>query len=276
MNIYKFQKNKSPILISNKQKKIGFKLSEKNIFDINFNNENFQTSFNISKDVPSNISEIDNTNYSTDYPLEIIDLDSISLEYDIYISSLKKQLTEEISKRKNAEIKRNLLKHKLNLLKEEEQTNLKKLNYIKNHFNKIIQQRKKIKSKIPNKTSFNKNLKKTKPKNQKLKTSTSASCMTKASTSGKSLKPSISVSSINNSSFHYSINNKNESNVNTVEANKNYEKQKIKLLLLKKLEEDNKKRENIEYEIKQIEKEENELIQQINNVKFRTVNNTIQ
>ena len=169
MNIYKFQKNKSPILKSNKQKKIGFKLSEKNIFDINFNNENFQTSFNISKDVPSNISEIDNTNYSTDYPLEIIDLDSISLEYDIYISSLKKQLTEEISKRKNAEIKKNLLKHKLNLLKEEEQTNLKKLNYIKNHFNKIIQQRKKIKSKIPNKTSFNKNLKKKKSKKSKIK-----------------------------------------------------------------------------------------------------------
>ena len=48
------------------------------------------------------------------------------------------------------------------------------------------------------------------------------------------------------------------------------------IILLKKLEEDNKKRENIEYEIKQIEKEENELIQQINNVKFRTVNNTIQ
>ena len=269
-------KNKSPIL-SNKQNKVGLKLSEKNIFDINTKKEIPKniSNYDISKNIPSNISEIDNINYSNDYPLEFIDLDSISLEYDIYISSLKKQLMEEMTKRKNNKIKRNSLKYKLTLLKEEEQINLRKLNYIKNQFNKKIQERTKISAKIQNKICHKTNLIKTKPKIKKLRSS-SVSSMTKESSSRKSLKPNLSASNINDNSFLYLINNKIESNLNTIKTSKNFEKNRIKLLMLKKLEEDDKKRKNIEYEIQQIEKEEYELMQQINKDNFNNdKNNTI-
>ena len=278
MKIKNIPKYKSPIL-SNKQSKLGLKLSEKNICDINMKKENFPTNFSnygFSKNNTSNISETNNTNHLTDYPLEIIDLDSISLEYDIYILSLKKQLAQETAMRKQNQLKRNSLKHKLALLKEEEQKNLKKLNYIKNHFNKIMRERAKINSKMQNEISTSKNLTKAKPKIQKLKPSASVSCITKASSSIKSLKPNLSVSNINDNSFLCLMNNKNESNGNTIETNKNFEKNRIKLILLKQLEEDNKKRKNIEYEIQQIEQQEYELMQLINNDKSRTDNNTIQ
>ena len=72
----------------------------------------------------------------------MICLSKISLEYDLYISSLKKKLVIIKEKRKQSEMNVTNLKHRIFDLQKEEQKSLRQLENTKKYIKKIIDNRK--------------------------------------------------------------------------------------------------------------------------------------
>ena len=140
------------------------------------------------------ISEFKNTIYNTidDYNKDIFHLTKINLEYDIYLSSLKKQLAIIKEERKLSEINVTNLKRKIFELQKEEQKSIKQLENTKKYIKKIIDNRKKHINNYKTKKNFdikitkiNDIFKTTRSPNNKINTHTNYSCNSWLSTNKK-------------------------------------------------------------------------------------------
>ena len=90
-------------------------------------------------------------------PPELINLSEIENEYDIYISNLKVQLSKERAERKKKEEEAILIQHRLTLLKNQEQSKLLQIKKIKEHIDKIINNRIESQEKLNEKLNEKKN-----------------------------------------------------------------------------------------------------------------------
>ena len=108
-------------------------------------NINNNTKYSNLERIPTPLSPTKNNAYNTidDYTKDMIYLSKISLEYDLYISSLKKKLDITKEKRKQLEINVTNLKRKIFDLKKEEQKSLRQLENTKRYIKKIVDNRKK-------------------------------------------------------------------------------------------------------------------------------------
>jgi hypothetical protein len=117
---------------------------------INSNNTNF-------KNKKKNIS---NNHFSYDNPsLEFENLSQIENDYDAYISNLKMKLLKERSERKKKEEEAIMIQHRLTLLKNQEQSKLLQLKNVKQHIERIIDNRIKAQEKLNEKLIEKKNSK---------------------------------------------------------------------------------------------------------------------
>ena len=102
--------------------------------NINSNLERIPTPLSPTKDIAYNTFD--------DYTKDMICLSKISLEYDLYISSLKKKLVIIKEKRNQSEMNVTNLKRRIFELQKEEQKSLRQLENTKKYIKKIIDNRK--------------------------------------------------------------------------------------------------------------------------------------
>lgn len=187
---------------------------------------------------------------------DIINLNAINDEYDIYITNLKEKLSIVKEERKRTENEFNTIKHRLILLKNQEKTNNINFQNIRYRFKKILNNRlesqQRIKKKLNKTTNYN-----SKKKINKNKYSHTPKRSVKLSrTYNNNFYPIPSpASNIVRSKIEKNINNdhnKNSIDYNEEEIGKN----KLKEKLMEKLKEDQEEKRRIEEEIAKIEQEE--------------------
>ena len=142
----KFKNNK--IILSNIENYRSKKTPELSIGNLHtseystiFTNSNINS--NLER-IPTPLSPTKDISYNTfdDYTKDMICLSKISLEYDLYISSLKKKLVIIKEKRKQSEMNVTNLKRRIFDLQKEEQKSLRQLENTKKYIKKIIDNRK--------------------------------------------------------------------------------------------------------------------------------------
>ena len=181
---------------------------------------------------------------------ENINLAEIEYEYDTYISNLKLKLNQEREERKKKEEEFVLIQHRLIKLKNQEKSKILQLKNIKEHIDKIINNRIKSQEKLNEKLSE----KRYTSKNNN--TSSSWLGITNSNFNNKSMSKSQ-----NN---FYSVKSKNM-DIKKDESNNN--KKDFKQTLLEKIKKDEEEKKRIEDEIAKIEEEENKLMNQLLNTK---------
>ena len=181
---------------------------------------------------------------------ENINLAEIEYEYDTYISNLKLKLNQEREERKKKEEEFVLIQHRLIKLKNQEKSKILQLKNIKEHIDKIINNRIKSQEKLNEKLSE----KRYTSKNNN--TSSSWLGITNSNFNNKSMSKSQ-----NN---FYSVKSKN-TDIKKNESNNN--KKDFKQTLLEKIKKDEEEKKRIEDEIAKIEEEENKLMNQLLNTK---------
>ena len=181
---------------------------------------------------------------------ENINLAEIEYEYDTYISNLKLKLNQEREERKKKEEEFVLIQHRLIKLKNQEKSKILQLKNIKEHIDKIINNRIKSQEKLNEKLSE----KRYTSKNNN--TSSSWLGITNSNYNNKSMSKSQ-----NN---FYSVKSKN-TDIKKDESNNN--KKGFKQTLLEKIKKDEEEKKRIEDEIAKIEEEENKLMNQLLNTK---------
>ena len=181
---------------------------------------------------------------------ENINLAEIEYEYDTYISNLKLKLNQEREERKKKEEEFVLIQHRLIKLKNQEKSKILQLKNIKEHIDKIINNRIKSQEKLNEKLSE----KRYTSKNNN--TSSSWLGITNSNYNNKSMSKSQ-----NN---FYSVKSKNM-DIKKDESNNN--KKDFKQTLLEKIKKDEEEKKRIEDEIAKIEEEENKLMNQLLNTK---------
>ena len=236
-----------------------------------------------------------NNHISYDNPSssEIINLSEIESEYDTYISNLKNQLTKERQERKKKEEEAVLIQHRLIILKSQEQSKLLQLKKIKQHIDKIINNRIKAQEKLNEKLIEKKNLKNStnsgwggtnsfflvkknvssgnfpRKSNQKNIMSSSQSNfynpkyknfdIEKNNENSNSGKKNYDKNTIDNSEINKKINNFN------INKGPNENKKSFKQQLLERIKQDEEEKKRLEEEIARIEEEENRLMFKLNN-----------
>ena len=186
--------------------------------------------------------------------MNVLNLNILNEEYDIYISNLKEQLSIAKEERKKTENKYNLIKHRLIKLKNQEKTNNINFQNIKHRFQKIVNNRMETQKKI----------------NKNKKDYFSASkykILKKNNISNFSHTPKNSLN-LNRtySNFGKKYTNNNKSNVDYTMEEKS--KNKLRLKLIEKLKEDEEEKKKIEDELAQIENEEFLLLNAFKNDKY--------
>ena len=184
---------------------------------------------------------------------ENINLAEIEYEYDTYISNLKLKLNQEREERKKKEEEFVLIQHRLIKLKNQEKSKILQLKNIKEHIDKIINNRIKSQEKLNEKLSE----KRYTSKNNN--TSSSWLGITNSNYNNKSMSKSQ-----NN---FYSVKSKN-TDIKKDESNNN--KKDFKQTLLEKIKKDEEEKKRIEDEIAKIEEEENKLMNQLLNTKINS------
>ena len=270
-----------------------------------------------SKNINSNSNKnINNSNKksSNDYNSpEFINLSEIENEYDTYISNLKIKLSKERGERKKKEEEAILIQHRLTLLKNQEQSKLLQIKKIKEHIDKIINNRIKSQEKLIEKLNEkkNSNIKINTNKswiignNSQMKKNISCSNFSHKSNNSKNIM-SNSQSNFYNSKFKIYDFDKNKENnkgsykkikskdkkieKNTIDnsdlkkrmnntnnvnlrLNSNENKKLFKQQLMEKIKQDEEEKRKIEEEIAKIEEEEKMLLNQLDNRWLENNNN---
>ena len=134
--------------------------------NININNNNYnkdQKTKYIKEKKNNNIvnknKNINNFIFYDSPSSDFINLSEIENEYDTYISNLKVQLSKERDERKKKEKEAMTIHHRLTLLKNQEQKKLLEVKKVKQHIDRIINNRKKSQEKFNEKLIEKKNLK---------------------------------------------------------------------------------------------------------------------
>ena len=182
---------------------------------------------------------------------ENINLAEIEYEYDTYISNLKLKLNQEREERKKKEEEFVLIQHRLIKLKNQEKSKILQLKNIKEHIDKIINNRIKSQEKLNEKLSE----KRYTSKNN----NTSSSWLGITNSNNYNNK---SMSKIQNNFYNLKLKN-NEIKKDEQKNNK----KDFKQTLLEKIKKDEEEKKRIEDEIAKIEEEENKLMNQLLNTK---------
>ena len=150
MKSYKNKFKNNNIILSNIENSTSKKVPDISIGNLHtseystiFTNSNININSNLER-MPTPLSPTKDTAYNTidEYTKDMICLSKISLEYDLYISSLKKKLVIIKEKRKQSEMNVTNLKRKIFELQKEEQKSLRQLENTKKYIKKIIDNRK--------------------------------------------------------------------------------------------------------------------------------------
>ena len=181
---------------------------------------------------------------------ENIKLAEIEYEYDTYISNLKLKLNQEREERKKKEEEFILIQHRLIKLKNQEKSKILQLKNIKEHIDKIINNRIKSQEKLNEKLIEKRNIYKIN------NTNTSLMGMTNSNYYNKSMSKS------QNNFYNLKLKN-NEIKKDEQKNNK----KDFKQTLLEKIKKDEEEKKRIEEEIAKIEEEEKKLLNQLLNTK---------
>ena len=211
--------------------------------------------------------------------IEQLEISLVSDEYNNYISNLKQKINEAREIRKDTEYKAKILKHRLTVLKNQEQRSLIQFKRIKLTLQNILKNRIESENRMKLTASLKKNHRRGQsvlfPKQTMSQTITKNKSYFNYS---KCINDNNSVGDCKNkttNSFYRRNNNKtinSENNLDSKEEfnlNNSFEKNKFREQLLEKLREDQEEKKKIEEEIKKIEKEE---LQMFNNFKYNTKN----
>ncbi len=265
----------------------------------NINNCNIKVKKNNSvyKKINNNNSNNSNNFISYDCPSsDYINLSQIENEYDKYISNLKLKLSKEREESKKKEEEAMLIKHRLTLLKNQEQSKLLQMKKVKQNIDRIINNRKKTQEKLNEKLIEKKNSKNSINTSWARATCQDSQINKKINCSSLSQKANRSINLKSNSQYNYrnlNINDneinydldknnessgkkrKNEKNekysidnsdlnkrINNADLRLNSEenKQFFKLQLIEKLKKDEEEKKMLEKEIAEIEEEEKMLL----------------
>ena len=181
---------------------------------------------------------------------ENIKLAEIEYEYDTYISNLKLKLNQEREERKKKEEEFILIQHRLIKLKNQEKSKILQLKNIKEHIDRIINNRIKSQEKLNEKLIEKRNIYKIN------NTNTSWIGMPNSNFYNKSMSKS------QNNFYHLKLKN-NEIKKDEQKNNK----KDFKQTLLEKIKKDEEEKKRIEEEIAKIEEEEKKLLNQLLNTK---------
>ena len=181
---------------------------------------------------------------------ENIKLAEIEYEYDTYISNLKLKLNQEREERKKKEEEFILIQHRLIKLKNQEKSKILQLKNIKEHIDRIINNRIKSQEKLNEKLIEKRNIYKIN------NTNTSWIGMTNSNFYNKSMSKS------QNNFYNLKLKN-NEIKKDEQKNNK----KDFKQTLLEKIKKDEEEKKKIEEEIAKIEEEEKKLLNQLLNTK---------
>ena len=182
-----------------------------------------------------------------------INLTDIENEYDTYITNLKLKLNQEREERKKKEEEFVIIQHRLIVLKNQEKSKILQLRNIKEHIDRIINNRIKSQEKL-NETLIEK-------RNANRNNNTNISLF------GTSNSNYVN----NNKSMSKSQNNFCNLKLKNIELNKkeeNKNKKDFKQILLEKIKKDEEEKKKIEEEIAKIEEEENKLLFELSNNKI--------
>ena len=181
-----------------------------------------------------------------------INLTDIENEYDTYITNLKLQLNKEREERKKKEEEFVIVQHRLIVLKNQEKSKILQLRNIKEHIDRIINNRIKSQEKL-NETLIEK-------RNASKNTNTNTSWI--GSTNSNYINNNKPMSKSQNNFYNLKLKNIEP---NKKEENKN--KKDFKQILLEKIKKDEEEKKKIEDEIAKIEEEENKLLFELSNEK---------
>ena len=181
-----------------------------------------------------------------------INLTDIENEYDTYITNLKLQLNKEREERKKKEEEFVIIQHRLIVLKNQEKSKILQLRNIKEHIDRIINNRIKSQEKL-NETLIEK-------RNANKNTNTNTSWI--GSTNSNYINNNKPMSKSQNNFYNLKLKNIEP---NKKEENKN--KKDFKQILLEKIKKDEEEKKKIEDEIAKIEEEENKLLFELSNEK---------
>ena len=184
---------------------------------------------------------------------ENINLTDIENEYDTYITNLKLKLNQEREERKKKEEEFMSIHHRLIVLKNQEKSKILQLKNMKQHIDKIINNRIKLQEKLNEKLIEKRNTNK----------STNANTNFIELNNFNDYNNSKSLSKSQNN-FHNTKQKNFEVKINEPNQNKN----NLKQILLEKIKKDQEEKKKIEEEIAKIEEEENNLLLQLSNNKI--------
>ena len=240
MNGFSFP-NENNINYDKNEEELNNKIKEyKEVYNNNhFNNynENDNKQILIKNDIPSSGN---------------INLTDIENEYDTYITNLKLKLNQEREERKKKEEEFVIIQHRLIVLKNQEKSKILQLRNIKEHIDRIINNRIKSQEKL----------------NETLIEKRNANRNNNTNISGFGTSNSNYVN--NNKSMSKSQNNFCNLKLKNIELNKkeeNKNKKDFKQILLEKIKKDEEEKKKIEEEIAKIEEEENKLLFELSNEK---------
>ena len=240
MNGFSFP-NQNQINVDEKEEELNNRIKEyKEVYNNNqIPNDNTNTNL-IKNNVPSS---------------ENINMTEMENEYDIYIANLKLKLYQEREERKKKEEEFVLIQHRLIVLKNQEKSKILQLKNIKQHIDRIINNRIKSQEKLKEKLI--------EKRNKNTNTNISYPTLTKFKDKNNNSK-SMSKSQKN---FY----NPNLKNNDLTKKDQNQNKSDFKQILLEKIKQDEEEKKKIEEEIAKIEEEENKLLSQLSKRKINNI-----
>jgi len=182
---------------------------------------------------------------------ENVNLTDIENEYDTYISNLKSKLNQEREERKKKEEEFVLIQHRLIVLKNQEKSKILQLRNIKQHIDKIINNRIKSQEKLNEKLNEKKNT------NKNNNISWIGATNSNFNNNNKSMNKS------QNNFYNLKL-----KNIEAIKKEDNQNKIDFKQILLEKIKKDEEEKKKIEEEIAKIEEEENKLLFHLSNRKM--------
>ena len=240
----------------------GFSFPNQNEMKLDNNNNNdeqLNTRLKEYKEIFNN-NQIANYNYNifsknNIQTSENINLTEMEYEYDSYIANLKMKLNQEREERKKKEEEFVLIQHRLIVLKNQENSKILQLKNIKQHIDKIINNR------IQSQEKLNEKL--TEKRNADKKTNINASLI---GTTNSYLNNNNKLLSGSQNKY-YNIKLKN-TDLKKKEQIQNANE--LKQTLLEKIKKDEEEKKRIEEEIAKIEEEENNLLSQLSHRKIHS------
>ena len=235
----------------------GFSFPNQNEMKLDNNNNNDEELNRRLKEYKEifNNNQIANYNYNifSKYNIqtsENINLTEMEYEYDSYIANLKMKLNQEREERKKKEEEFVLIQHRLIVLKNQENSKILQLKNIKQHIDKIINNRIKSQEKLNEKLNEKRNTYKLNNTNSSWVGLTNSNYYNKSMSKSQNNFCNLKLKNIE---------------LNKKEENKN--KKDFKQILLEKIKKDEEEKKKIEDEIAKIEEEENKLLFELSNEK---------